>query len=362
MTERNWQVEIDRDNIADARLRDIDMPSPAQGEIAVRLDCFGMTANNVTYAALGKLIGLFGNDKGYWDFFSRADGPGRLPVWGIATVTRSATEGIATGEQFYGYFPLAAHAVLTPGRISAAGFTDKTPHRLDMPSAYNSYLRLDALRDFANQDRDWWPVFRPLYLTGWLIADQFEDEGDYAAEQVIVTSASSKTALSFAQAMAQRTQRPRLVGLTSERGRAFLAGTGLYDTLVLYEAVDTLEKTPSALVDFAGNPATVGALHRHLGDAVKLNLVVGKAHWAATSTERWPARFFFAPNRMHKRAEDWGPGGVQARVAEAWTAFLATARDLFQIDRRMGPEAALAAYLEAVAGAADPRSGVLVTL
>lgn len=364
MAGERWAVDIDRDTIADAKRVGEAERLLATGEAEVRLDSFAMTANNVTYAALGKPAGLFENGKGYWDFFSVDGGPGRVPVWGFATVTRSAAEGLAKGEVLYGYFPLASHVTLTPGRVGPAGFTDETPHRIDMPPVYNQYQRVTALGDYAEADHDWWPVFRPLYLTGWLIADQFEDEGDYGAGQVIVASASSKTATGFAHAMQQRAERPRLIGLTSERGRAFLEGAGLYDELVLYDDIASIDASgASAFVDVAGNSEVTGAIHEHLGDALKFALVVGKSHWDSDAqARRWPSSGFFAPGRIQKRAQDWGPAGFRDRVAAAWTHFVADARKLFRIDRRDGPDAALDAYLEAVAGKADPRAGVIVHL
>src|SRR3546814_17587995 len=83
-----------------------------------------MTANNITYAVFGKPSGLFGNDQGYWDFFAPRGAPGRLPVWGFATVTESAADGVAVGENFYGYYPMASHAVLPPGAGGPGGFHD----------------------------------------------------------------------------------------------------------------------------------------------------------------------------------------------------------------------------------------------
>lgn len=364
MSEARWAIDIDRDAIANAVIVDERETPLVDGEIEVRLDAFAMTANNVTYAALGHPVGLFGNDKGYWDFFS-GDGAGRLPVWGFATVTRSGVEGLDPGEQLYGYFPLASHARLTPGRVSPLGFTDQSAHRLDMPAVYNQYQRVTALDDYAEADRDWWPVFRPLYLTGWLIADQFEDERDHGARQVIVASASAKTAIAFAHAMRERIERPRLIGLTSQRGRAFLEATGLYDELVLYDAIGKIDASaPSAFVDVAGNSAVTGAVHEHLGDALRFSLIVGKAHWDATAAEgkRWPATGFFAPGRIQKRSQDWGANGFRERVATAWTHFLGDAKRLFHIDRREGADAALAAYREAVEGRADPRAGIIVAL
>ena len=363
MTDARWAIDIDRGDIADARLVEEAETPLAQGEVEARVDSFAMTANNVTYAALGKPIGLFDNGKGYWDFFSPGgEGPGRVPVWGFATITRSTAEGVAEGEEIYGFFPMASHVRLTPGRVNAGGFMDVAGHREGMPAVYDHYLRVAALGDFDEADRDWWPVFRPLYLTGWLIADQFEDEDDFGVRQVLVASASSKTAIGFAHAMNQRDRRPKLIGLTSPRGRDFLADAGLYDELVLYDDIKSLDPTiPSAFVDIAGDGQLTAALHRHFGEALKLNLVVGKAHWDSGPGQRFPAVGFFAPARVAKRSKEWGPGDFQSRMAAAWTHFLGDARKLFRIEASGGPDAALAAYRDAVAGHADPRVGILIS-
>ncbi len=362
MSSDRWAIDIDRDDIAQASLVAQDAAPLCDGQIEVRLDCFAMTANNVTYAALGKPIGLFDNAKGYWDFFSPGgEGPGRVPVWGFANVTRTVVRGIEEGERFYGFYPMASHVRLTPGRVNAGGFVDVAGHRAGLPAVYDHYLRVSAFGDFVEADHDWWPVFRPLYLTGWLIADQLEDERDHRAKQVLVASASSKTAIGFAHAMSQRSVRPKLVGLTSARGRDFLAEAGLYDELVLYDDIAALDPAiPSAFIDIAGDGQLTAALHRHFGDAIKLNLVVGKAHWDSAPGQRFPAIGFFAPARVAKRSKDWGPGGFQSRMAAAWTHFLGDARKLFRIEASAGPDAALRAYRDAVAGKADPRAGILI--
>ncbi|WP_260580935.1 DUF2855 family protein [Sphingopyxis sp. PET50] len=95
MNETGWAIDIDRDDIARATLV-ADAATPLEaGQVRVHIDSYAMTANNITYAVFGKPAGLFGNDQGYWDFFAERDAPGRLPVWGFATVTESAAEGIA---------------------------------------------------------------------------------------------------------------------------------------------------------------------------------------------------------------------------------------------------------------------------
>ncbi|HVF92902.1 MAG TPA: DUF2855 family protein, partial [Sphingomonas sp.] len=205
---QRWAIDIDRDDITKAALVDLpEAPLPPEG-IEVSVDLFAITANNVTYAALGKPTGLLGPDVGYWDFFADRAAPGRLPIWGFATVTRSDVTEIAVGDAFYGYWPMASHAVLVPGRISPTGFVDIEERRQRLPGLYNRYQRVSALDDYADEDRAYWPVFRPLYMTGWLVADQLADADDHGAEQVLVTAASSKTALGFAHAMRERDERP----------------------------------------------------------------------------------------------------------------------------------------------------------
>jgi hypothetical protein len=365
MANTGWAIDIDREDVSKAAIVTETLASPAPGQLLLQIDSYAMTANNVTYAVFGKPAGLFGNDQGYWDFFAERDAPGRLPVWGFATVVESAAEGITAGDRFYGYFPMAGHALLTADRISANGFTDVTPRRTTLPPIYNQYSRMLALGDYKPEHHDYWPVFRPLFLTGWLIADQFEDEGDYGAEQVLVASASSKTAICFAHAMQQRSGRPQMIGLTSKANAAALAQLGMYDSVIAYDDISLLDpEMPSALVDMAGNDAVTRAVHQHFGDALAKSIIVGKSHWdAAPEMGALPGperEGFFAPGRSQQRIADWGPRGMAERLASAWLGFMEVAPKLARIDKRTGAEAALAAYLEVLDGKADPKAGIVI--
>lgn len=365
MTTPRWAIDIDRDQIADARIvtePEADLP---EGAVELAIDLYAMTANNVTYAVFGKPLGLFGNDQGYWDLFAERDRPGRLPVWGFATVSRSAHDGVHAGTQVYGYFPMASHAVLHPGRVTDHGFTDMTPRRTTLPVIYNQYQRIDALGDYRAQDHDYWPVFRPLFLTGWLIADQLEDEGDYGAAQILVASASSKTAIGLAHALQQRSERPQIVGLTSAGNAAYVESLGLYDTVVTYDAIGAMDAgVASAMVDMAGNPQVAASVHNHFGDVLKASIVVGKSHWDAadegTQIAGPPRQMFFAPGRSEKRIGEWGPDAFRQKLEAAWLGFAGLAPRILTIDKRQGAEAALAAYLETVAGNADAKTGLVI--
>ncbi len=360
-----WAIDIDRDDIAEAAIVSVNPPAPGAGQVLVQIDSYAMTANNITYAVFGKPSGLFGNDQGYWDFFAERDAAGRLPIWGFATVIESAADGISAGDRFYGYYPMASHALLNADRISPGGFTDVTPRRTTLPPIYNQYQRVLALGDYRAEHHDYWPVFRPLFLTGWLIADQFEDDGDYDVEQVLVASASSKTAIGFAYAMQQRARRPQVVGLTSKANAAALGRLGIYDSVIAYDDITLLDpELPSALVDMAGNDAVTRSVHSHFGDTLAKSIIVGKSHWDAAPEGGGlpgPTRDgFFAPARSQKRLADWGPKGFAERLNSAWMGFMEVAPDIASIDKRSGAEAALSAYHEVLAGKSDPKVGLII--
>ncbi len=360
-----WQVAIDREDIAEAELADLPLRDLAPNEVEFAIQLVALTANNITYAALGQSTPLLGPDAGYWDFFSTRDEPGHLPVWGFATVTRSAAEGVEPGEQFYGYWPLASHAVLTVGKARASGFTDGSARRSALPGLYNSYMRVAALGDHRDEDHDWWPIYRPLYLTGWLVADQFADESDFGADTVIVSGASSKTAVGFAHTMKARGNCPRLIALASLRSAEFTRATGLYDAVIGYDAIGSIVADGAvAMVDFAGNPDATRAVHQRFGDRLTVDMIVGITHWdaerAAVPLPGPRPVGFFAPGRMQKRSADWGAQDLRERTEAAWIGFMADAKRLTEIDRRTGGGRALAAYRDAVAGRIDPSVGVLV--
>src|SRR3546814_2579811 len=115
-------------------------------------------------------------------------------------------------------------------------------------SIYNHYQRIEALEGYRAADHDVWPVFRPLFLTGWLIADQFGDEGDYGAAQILIASASSKTAIGLGFTLKQRPEpRPETVGLTSTAHVDALAAQGIYDRSEEHTSeLPSLSRTPYA--------------------------------------------------------------------------------------------------------------------
>src|ERR1044071_10377256 len=113
---------IKKDDLRECRVVESEAPEIEAGQALLRVDSFGMTANNVTYAVMGEAMS-------YWDFCPAADGWGRVPVWGFATVERSEASGLEEGTRLYGYLPPSSHLVVTPVDAGAGGFVDGSPPR-----------------------------------------------------------------------------------------------------------------------------------------------------------------------------------------------------------------------------------------
>ncbi len=351
--------EVRRDDLRTTRLVQAALPIVGDEQALLRVDRFGLTANNITYGVAGDMIG-------YWGFFPAPEGWGRIPVWGFADVVASKVDGLPVGARVFGYLPMSSHLIVEPSRVSPHGFVDGAAHRAALPGLYNRYVRTDADPIYTPDTEDLQAIFFPLFVTSFVIDDLLADNHDFGADRIVLTSASSKTAAGTALCICRRSgHRPRVVGLTSAHHTAFVEGLGWYDEVVAYEDFASLDRTPaSVLVDIAGNASVRIDVHRHLGDTLTSSFMVGMTHWEATAP---PAdlpgpkpTMFFAPSQVDKRLAEWGMAGYQQRLAAAWAGLLEVVPGWVDVVVVGGFEALQTAYLEMLDGAADPASAFLV--
>jgi hypothetical protein len=327
------------------------------GHVLVRIARFAFTANNITYGAVGDLVG-------YWKFFPAEGGWGRLPVWGFADIVRSRHDALPAGERLYGYFPMSTHLVLQADRVSAAGFVDAAAHRAALPPIYNQYTRVAADPGYDSAHEAEIALFRPLFTTSFLLDDFLADSAFFGARAVLLSSASSKTALGLAFLLASA---GRVIGLTSPAHSAFVQRTGYYGTVLSYDDVVSLPRdTPTVFVDFAGNAALVSAVHRHLGDNLRYSCRVGVTHWekmAPAEAVPGPAPIlFFAPDQARKRIGEWGAAAFQARVGEAMRRFLGSTAGWLRVVEGRGKAAVESVYRAMLEGRTDPAEGHVLSL
>ncbi len=357
------QLEVDKADLHHVRVVRPPARSLEPGETRLRVDTFGLSANNITYAVYGELMQ-------YWACFPGPveDGVswGRVPVWGFGDVVESASPAIAEGRRVYGYFPMGDELVVTPGRVDDQGFSDLAPHREAVPSVYARYGFTDADRIYRVEREPQQMLLWPLFVTSFVVDDFLGDRGLFGAGTAIVSSASSKTAIGAAFLLADR-EGVDVVGLTSAPNVDFVRSLGCYGTVHTYDEVDALAATDSCYIDVAGRRDVTHAVHTRLGDHLRHSMVVGDTHWDDTATGEGALpgprpEFLFAPDQIAKRRTDWGREGFEATVAGAWDRFVPFTDDWLTLRRRTGPDEVEAAYRDLLAGRVDPRIGDICML
>jgi hypothetical protein len=107
--------------------------------------------------------------------------------------------------------------------------------------------------------------------------------------------------------------------------------------------------------------------------------MVGGTHWdhlgtgASAGADGASARLpgpkpalFFAPAQVKKRQADWGPGGLEQRVAIAWQQFMRPVTDAahpwMRVVHGRGRQAAAELYRRMLDGLGSPEEGHVLTL
>ncbi len=360
------QVHVRKDELANAQLVEGDSGPLADGAVRLEIESFSVTANNITYAVVG-------DGFGYWNFFPPlADDPeglGIVPMWGHAKVAESNSDEISVGERVYGYLPMATHLDVVPGKVSASSFMDVADHRQPMSPIYNQYSRLAVDPEHDPSKEAERMIFGPLFKTGFLIEYFMRNEGWFEAQQVLLTSASSKTAMGLASVAKQLSPNIKRVGLTSAGNVEFVESTGLYDKVVSYGEVGLLSISPSVSVDFAGNAGLLAKVHQHFDDMLKYSCLVGATHIEERGSGGMKddrglpgpkPTLFFAPDHAVALFKELGVEEASKRVAMAWHQFLSDVEGTVEIEKHSGLEAARTTYLEMLAGNVDPAKGIVI--
>jgi hypothetical protein len=355
----SMELQVNRTDFHQTRVVDEPPAALEPGQARLAIGRFAFTANNITYVAMGDFMR-------YWDFFPAESPWGIPPVWGFADVVESRHDEVAVGTRVFGFLPLATELVITVGKVDAGGFTDGATHRAELAAVYNRYALADPAVEVGSVGEDRQMVLYPLFVTSFLVDDFLEDNDDFGAERVIVSSASSKTALGVAQRASQR-DGLQVVGLTSPANAEFVRGLGVYDVVLGYDELDQLPVGTAVYVDVTGSGAVRAAVHEHYGEDLRHDMILGGTHWdqMGSSPGEMPGprpAFFFAPSQVAKRNVEWGAEGLDRRLQDAWAEYADWAADWVDFHHSEGPEAATAVYLEVLDNRSDPRVGHIVTL
>ena len=349
-------LEIDKSDITDVRFTSDDSSLVATpGTVVLQIDRMALTSNNVSYALSGDFLD-------YWGFFPAADGWGRLPAMGFSTVISSAVAGIEEGSRWFGFVPVASHHTVQ-AQVRGDGFVDCAPHREKHAPAYKQFDPIDP--SFTVEDECRHLLLRGLFVTSHLCEDFLADNAMFGAQQVLVTSASSKTSLALAHEIKAHAS-ARTVGLTSPANVDFVVSTGLYDSVVTYADIPALEVVPSVVVDMAGSSSILRTVHERFGDNLGHSCRVGATHWTDNgSMAGMPGpepQFFFAPAQLVKRGKEWGREVLNQRMSTALAAFAKDSVRWMTVQQSTGDDAVRGVYSSLTGGSVDPSIGHIVSL
>lgn len=360
----NVVLEVDRAQCGETRLVKSKLEPLGPGAVRLRVDRFALTANNVTYAVLGDMLG-------YWDFFPTGDPAwGRVPAMGWADVVESNHPDVPTGGRYYGWFPMARYVDLTVG-VTADGLRDDGEHRQAHAPVYRSYVATShdpmypsvASGEELGDAEDRHSLLRGLFLTGFLAESFFADAHWFGADAVVVLSASSKTAIGFAHCATKGGR--AVIGLTSPANLDFVRSLDCYTEARPYDEVATLPEVDTVSVDMSGNGPTLATLHERLGDHLKHSMIIGKSHHDSPMAEvaAGPTpELFFAPTEVSRRIEEWGAEEYQRRCAEALDEFVDGSHRWLTVERADGPAAVASAWSAVFGGHVPPDIGQVCSL
>ncbi|KAE9378492.1 hypothetical protein N431DRAFT_435588 [Stipitochalara longipes BDJ] len=240
------------------------LPPLSPNRVRMRTTLFALSANNLTYARIGHLVGWWGihplpestpapfNDRSKY---------GRIMCWGSGEVVESTSPLLKAGQTLFGVFPIGTLPVDKELAADAPGvFFETTAHRRDVLPVYNRYFLYQGDNAESEQSRAWDAVMRghfetsygihriafswdpitfpPINPSGVKDAPWSADDANLTGAIVLVFAASGKTAAAFAQQV--RELRPaefrprRLIAVGSSASKAFTEGFGWFDEVHLY--------------------------------------------------------------------------------------------------------------------------------
>lgn len=351
---------IRRGNLRDTHWAETSPKPLAPGAARLKVEAFALTANNVTYAT-------FGEAMGYWNFFPSADPAfGRVPVWGFATVTESNVDAVSPGARVYGYLPVSDDFDVMPVQTGKASFLDGAAHRQGLAPIYNTYIYTAADPSYDASLEAEQMLFRPLFTTGFMIDDCLMESGERVPETVVISSASSKTALALAHCLKQRGQ-VEAIALTSSGNKAYLEGLGLYARVQTYDEADRLHtRGLTAYVDFLGRPSLTADVHTALHDRLVRSLVIGVTDWegnrAPVALPDPQPEFFFVPTYAAERAKALGPDKLNAKLGAALAGFYKASSKYLTPMTGHGRSAIERAWMDTLDAKVPPSKGLILSL
>ncbi|KAJ3298148.1 hypothetical protein HK104_011141 [Borealophlyctis nickersoniae] len=350
--------------------------------VLLRVDKFGFSANNVTYAALGEVP-----HYRYFDFHpapktdkSSPSEYGITPVWGFATIVASTLDALKTGERVYGYLPMSRYALVPvePRSINKYSFYIPRPHLPADRRPYNTITRCANDPQYRSDRENETMLYRPLFWTSFWCEDWLMSTSYRSATHIIISSASAKTAFCLAYLIQKRKAQGgpnvTVVGLTSSKNLLFTNRLGLYNTVLPYNDVTTLPSTSTnkyLYIDVASNSSLNTQIATHLSTSLVAAVVLGMTNVDDASrtspliaTAKSPVKMetFFMPEWLAERRKTLSVPQITQMQKVAWDWLMEDCTSWVKMVNSLGGEQVKKAFLETVESRVGPDVGQVLSL
>lgn len=233
-------------------------------------------------------------------------------------------------------------------------------------------------------------LYRPLFWTSYWCEDWLFSTKYRNAKQVLISSASSKTAFCLAYLIRKRVAKGDLVGikvtgLTSKKNLAFTRGLSLYDEVFDYDSLSSIssQKEPQRWLytDVAGNDLLNERIFSHFGGGLVASIALGLTNLSPSSPDasstKWTTNTFgetpsnsqpssaleqfFMPEWLNVRRHQLSLAQINTLQAQAWRDLMRDCGGWVKIDRSYGGEDVKKAYEQARSGL-GPEKGQIWSL
>eukprot|EP01111_Echinosteliopsis_oligospora_P017412 TRINITY_DN7523_c0_g1_i1.p1 TRINITY_DN7523_c0_g1~~TRINITY_DN7523_c0_g1_i1.p1 ORF type:complete len:388 (-),score=99.03 TRINITY_DN7523_c0_g1_i1:50-1213(-) len=376
MAEENKSLVVKQTDIQQPMLINSPLPHLKPEQVLIRVEKFGFSTNNITYAALGNHPHFR-----YFEFFpipadtekKLSESHGNVPVWGFGTIFQSTHPSLKVGERIYGYYPIAKYVWLpvSPNHIVPDCFFASRDHLPKDRKPYNQYYRCQNDSMYVKEKEDYIMLYRPLFWTSFWCDDWLDLNKYFGGKTVVISSASSKTSFCLGYLLqksnAINKSSLRVVGLTSPSNVSFSKSLGIYDEIYTYDDLKKIDVNngPFVYIDVTGNPKLYASLIDHLGQtrickAVSLGMTQPNA-----ATEGLGFRgmeMFFTPEWMKKRREISSVSDITKKMTRAWSWLMTDCNKWVKMRQVVGEEEVEKEYIEVAKGKMDPNTGLVFSM
>jgi len=278
--------------------REPQVPELEEGCVLLRIDKFAFSQ-----MALGYLMkGFTRTFSAYHSFYEYPEeGMYRSGCWGSCTVLESLHPKVAVGTRLYGLVPPSRYQMQRVGGFIPANRRTGEVAKVELamegvPFNLRRFQEMEILYDPNSADaiaqtdaqtecqvdeekailEDWNLVFREVYTMAFYMDENLlVDTG--MINSVLVSCASSKTALALAYCLRMREMRC-VVGLTSPEHLEFVKATELYHEVFTYDQADALPNDRTVVyMDFKCDGELRQAITLRMGTNLMYNMVLGPA-------------------------------------------------------------------------------------